>query len=243
MNTERVALSPKKLRSSNILPANDCPTSPTKKSRAVPYQVNRSPRKHRPTSPVDSCSSTRILRSANHTISSPPKLSPFKVFSDQTVYNLHLDSQLAENKDLVLSPPSKSNFSPSPRKRPSLSPQSSKRPSRIPRPICATIAENRRVQCKPISDLTTSNKFAFLTPPRPRFHFNSREASSLEDRISKSASPKLGRSGLGLRNDSMNGFTIYVDSGEYFSLVNTDFDLGIDVNKENGWLIKQGIPV
>lgn len=99
------------------------------------------------------------------------------------------------------------------------------------------------MQCGPVRDLTDSSKFAFLTPPRPRFHFNSREASSLEDRISKSASPKLGRSRLGLQEDSTKGFTIYFDSSEYFSLVNTEFDLGVDVNKENGWLLKQGISV
>lgn len=86
---------------------------------------------------------------------------------------------------------------------------------------------------------------SFLTPPRPRLQQLSQASLADEERITKSASPRLGRvrtSGP-LEHSRIQGFTIFVDNSEYVSLVNRECEVGEGVNKENHWLSKNQVHV
>lgn len=249
----RIPLSPKKLRCSNILPPS-CPVSLTKKLRSSavktcshsPSKVKLTPSR-RQASPskakTNSLAHSPTLQSL--TISrqgSPVKvhMAPLKVFSDDTVYATHLDTQLANNSDLVLSPPRDvPKISPSPQKR--TSPQSAISKQRSSnRPVFGVLGESTRMPRLDAKDSLTLSQNSFLTPPRPRLH-GGQSSLADEDRITKSASPKLGRAAShsdSLERSQNQGFTIFVDQSEYISLANGEFEIGEGVNKENYWLSK-----
>ncbi|CCG84699.1 protein of unknown function [Taphrina deformans PYCC 5710] len=224
----RTALSPKKLRSSNILPSttSSCPTSPTKKPRSSPSPKKKLLGLATPSTLVKSPSLTRsdtVQRTTRSDLRthSPTKISPYKVFTDDTVYATNPNSQIASNHELVLSPPKQRQISPSPRKR-------------VPndlskRPIFGQLQETTRSQRIMATDPFSLPQHSFLTPPRPRLSKLSQAQE--EDRLTKSASPVLSRSCL----NPLGGFAIYVDESEYFSICDTSFELGRDVNKENLW--------
>lgn len=249
----RIPLSPKKLRSANVLPTY-CPSSPIKRTRSpIAKQAVRSSQttpntlRDLRTPVIRGQTSSAILSSPCQIITSSrggspikPQLAPFKVLSDDTVYATHVDAQLANNSDLILSPPKDvTRISPSPRKRDS--PMTGRlRERRGNRPVFGLLSEETRVPRLNTKDPLTLSQNSFLTPPRPRLQ-NSRAAILAEERISKSASPRLGRA-LGSQQslDHANqGFTIFFDQSEYVSRVNTAFEVGEGVNKENHWVKNQ----
>lgn len=237
----RVPLSPKKIKSSNVAaspPAVEYCSSQTKRSRYAKDHL--SPRKFvcspsRPWSAPRSPTKSSGLKS--------PKRSPlpeileqqqgaFKVLSDATVYALNLEAQINDDPHhLVLEPPIVPSISPSPKKRDV--PRSRILTSRSAmKEIDCTVRETRQYSPDPL--LTSRN--AFLTPPRPRIG----SLLKPDDRLIKSASPKLGRARES-SSGSIQGFTIYLDSCEYFSQVNTVYEQGADVNKENDWSLKRSL--
>lgn len=229
----RIALSPKKLRSANISPlAEDlAPSSPSKRSRSCQTSPRRDGLRCRSAAP-DSPTRSRVQRTSqarssprllDFRQSSPVKLSPFKVFTEDAVYATDIDSQIASNEQLVLSPPQKSSTSPSPLKRRSM--------NGAPRRCLQSLHERPRIPRITAIDPFTLPQNAFLTPPRPRLSpaLQVRE----EERLCKSASPSLGCRGPAI--DHAAGFTIYVDSSEYYAICDLSFSRGRDVNKENLW--------
>lgn len=215
----RTALSPKKLRSANILTCtNSCPTSPTKRSRREQSpgatRLLPSPKKSSTTttagssikSPVRSNNasiasprtserhSTR-RRSSRESLSrpSPSRLSPFKVFTDSTVYATHIDHQIAQNKTLLtLSPPDVDRNVVGGHSDHEERGEEEEQGQPRKRVACRTLESRPRPVRLPSHDPFLAAELAFLTPPRPRLTGVGQVRE--EERLCKSASPTLQRS-------------------------------------------------
>lgn len=198
MSCLRVALSPKKVPSSNIL---------GRSSSSTIDDGGSSPRKSaRLSNPPSTPTRPRVVAPKT----SPSKTTTYRVLTNVTIYETDVTASSA--KVVLLPPPAHSSPS-SPKKR-KLS---------TPSPPPAAAHKTRRstgTNCESVSPV------CFLTPQlvhtRP----------VLEERVMKSASPVL----RGPRyNNNKTRFTIYVDRNEYLSCVDTHYDVGKDVNKENTW--------